>query len=89
MKEKIKYGIYGVLYMLMWTCSLAWSDTAAHLFFKEPNLPNFALLAVHVYAIWTGVAGMIINIHKLQVIRVLEWGEKKVKGKADDSKRED
>lgn len=73
MKEKIKYGIYGILYMLIWICSLAWCDTAAQLFFGEPSLSYFALLATHIVAVLVGVSGMVRNIYKIQMLRALEW----------------
>lgn len=36
MKEKIKYTVYAILYMTIWLCALAWTDTAAQLFFESP-----------------------------------------------------
>lgn len=89
MKEKIKYGIYGVLYMLMWMCSLAWCDTAAQLFFGEPSLEYFALLATHTFVIWVGVSGMTRNINKIQMLRALEWTSEKEGENQDAGKRED
>ena len=89
MKEKIKYGIYGILYMSIWICSLAWCDTAAQLFSGDPSLSYFALLATHTFVIWVGFSGMVRNINKIQILRALEWISEKKGVNQDVSKRED
>lgn len=89
MKEKIKYTVYAILYMMIWLCALVWTDTAAQLFFGNPCLNYLALLAVCVFVIWMGVRGIVFNISKIQLLRALKWLSNKEGWKENVSKRED
>ena len=89
MKEKIKYGIYAFLYMVIWLCALEWTDTATQLFFGKPCLDYLALLAVCVFVIWMGVRGVVFNISKIQILRALKWLSDKEGWEENVSKRED
>ena len=89
MREKIKYTVYAILYMLIWLCALAWTDTASQMFFCEPCLDHFALLTVCTFTIWMGVRGITLNIGKIQVLRALKWISDKERWEKNVSKRED
>lgn len=89
MKEKIKYGIYAFLYMVIWLCALVWTDTAAQLFFEKPCLDYLALLGTCVFTVWVGVHGMVFNIGKIQLLRALKWLSDKEGLEENAGKRED
>ena len=89
MKEKIKYTVYAILYMLILFCALAWAETASQMFFCEPCLDHFALLVVCAFTMWMCIRGITFNISKIQILRALKWISDKEGWEKNDSKRED
>lgn len=84
-KQKLKYIIYGILWLILWLFSLIWCDEVCHVLLNEPHILTFMLLVMVLFCMWEGISGLTRNIMRLQLNKTISELEKMI----NDGKRED
>lgn len=84
-KQKLKYIIYGILWMVLWLFSLSWVDGIFYSLLNSPDILTFILLVMVLFCMWEGISGLTRNIMRLQLNKTILELEKMI----NVSKRED
>lgn len=84
-KQKIKYIIYGILWLFLWLLSMFGFNGIFCIILKEPDVLTFTLLALNLFCMWEGISGLTRNIMRLQLNKTISELEKMI----NDSKHKD
>lgn len=84
-KQKLKYIVYGILWLILWLFSMSWIDGIFYSFLTEPCALTFIMLVMISFCMWEGISGMTRNIMRLQLNKTISELENMI----DVSKRED
>ena len=77
-KQKLKYIIYGILWLILWLFSLIWCDAVCHVLLNEPHILTFMLLVMVLFCMWEGISGLTRNIMRLQLNKTISELEKMI-----------
>lgn len=84
-KQKLKYIVYGVLWLILWLFSLSWIDAIFYSLLTEPHILTFIMLVMILFCMWEGVSGLTRNIMRLQLNKTISELEKMINaGKRED-----
>lgn len=84
-KQKLRYIIYGILYMILWLFSILQVDRIFLQLLSKPDILIFMLLTTKLFCLWEGISGMTRNIMRLQLDKTISELEKMI----NVSKRKD
>lgn len=84
-KQKLKYIVYGILWLILWLFSMSWIDGIFYSFLTEPRALTFIMLVMILFCMWEGISGLTRNIMRLQLNKIISELEKMI----NVSKRED
>lgn len=72
MKNKTKYTIYSVLYLILAIISMSLIDSSLIVFYENPDGYSFSFLAIVSFCWWQSISGMCRNILKIETEKLRE-----------------
>ena len=84
-KQKLKYIVYGILWMILGMFSMSWIDGIFYSLLTEPCALTFTMLVMILFCMLEGISGLTRNIMRLQLNKTISELENMI----NDSKRED
>lgn len=84
-KQKLKYIVYGILYLTLWMFSMSWIDGIFYSLLTKPCALTFIMLVMILFCMWKEISGLTRNIMRLQLNKIISELEKMI----NVSKRED
>ena len=77
-KQKLKYIVYGILYLTLWMFSMSWIDGIFYSLRTKPCALTFIMLVMILFCMWKGISGLTRNIMRLQLNKIISELEKMI-----------